>query len=157
MYSFAHLSDIHVGAFRQPVLQNLVLEAFNKAMDVCMKRNVDFVVVSGDLFDSNIPDMALVNSAVKKMREVNERGIQFYVIYGSHDFSPTQTSIVDILESAGLFTKVTKGKTEEDGKLRLEFTTDERTKAKICGISGRRLGIQKEFFEILDRGSLEME
>src|SRR5438552_8440727 len=118
MNGLAHRSDIHVGAFRQPVLQNMVLEAFSKSMDVCMQRNVDFVVVSGDLFDSNIPDMALVNSSVKKMREVKERGIQFYVIYGSHDFSPTQTSMVDILESAGLFTKVTKGKME-DGKLKL--------------------------------------
>ena len=70
MYSFAHLSDIHIGAFRQPILQNLLLNSFNEAMDVCMQRNVDFVVVSGDLFDSNIPDMALVNSSVKKMREV---------------------------------------------------------------------------------------
>lgn len=156
MYSFAHLSDLHIGAFRQPVLQNLVLRAFNEAMNVCLQRNVDFVIVSGDLFDSNIPDMALINTAVKKMREVKDRGVQFYVIYGSHDFSPTQTSIVDILESAGLFAKVTKGKIDE-GKLKLEFTTDDRTKAKLCGISGRRLGIDKEYFEILDRESLERE
>jgi DNA repair exonuclease SbcCD nuclease subunit len=150
------MSDIHIGAFRQPVLQNLVLKAFNEAMDICLHRKVDFIVVSGDLFDSNIPDMALVNSAVKKMREVKESGAAFYVIYGSHDFSPTQTSIVDILESAGLFAKVTKGKIDE-GKLKLQFTTDDRTKAKLCGISGRRLGIDKEYFEILDRESLERE
>jgi exonuclease SbcD len=156
VHSFAHLSDIHVGAFRQPTLQNLVLEAFNRAMDVCLQRKVDFVVISGDLFDSNIPDMRLVNSAVKKMREVRESGARFYVIYVSHDFSPTQTSMVDILESAGLFTKVTKGQME-DGKLRLELAYDEETGAKLCGISGRRLGVEKEFFDILDRESLEAE
>ena len=97
MPSFAHLSDVHVGAFRQPSLQKLVLDAFNSALDVCLEKKVDFIVVSGDLFDSNIPDMGLVNAAVKKMREVREKSIPFYVIYGSHDFSPTQTSIVDIL------------------------------------------------------------
>jgi exonuclease SbcD len=156
MYSFAHLSDTHIGAFRQPVLQNLVIKAFSKAIDICIERKVDFVVVSGDLFDSNIPDMALANSAVRKIREARDRGIQFYVVYGSHDFSPTQTSIVDLLESAGLFKKVTKGKIEE-GKLVLEFHTDERTKAKLCGISGRRLGIEKEYFEILNREDLERE
>jgi exonuclease SbcD len=156
MYSFAHLSDTHIGAFRQPVLQNLVLKAFSKAIDICIERKVDFVVVSGDLFHSNIPDMALANSAVRKIREARDRGIQFYVVYGSHDFSPTQTSIVDLLESAGLFKKVTKGKIEE-GKLELEFHTDERTKAKLCGISGRRLGIEKEYFEILNREDLERE
>ncbi len=156
MYSFAHLSDVHVGAFRQPVLQNLVIDAFNKAMDLCLQKRVDFIIISGDLFDSNIPDMGLLNSAVRKMGEVREKGIPFYVIYGNHDFSPTQTSIVDILQSANLFTKVMKGKTVE-GKLKLEFTTDERTKAKLCGISGRRQGIDRELYEILDRESLERE
>ncbi len=71
-------------------------------MDICVERAVDFIVVSGDLFDSNIPDMALANAAVKKIREITERDISFYVVYGSHDFSPTQTSIVDLIESAGL-------------------------------------------------------
>ena len=156
MPSFAHLSDVHVGAFRQPSLQKLVLDAFNSALDVCLEKKVDFIVVSGDLFDSNIPDMGLVNAAVKKMREVREKSIPFYVIYGSHDFSPTQTSIVDILESAGLFVKATKGRMD-DGKLELEFTSDERTGAKLCGISGRRLGIEREYYEVLDRASLEKE
>ncbi len=145
-----------MGAFRHPVLQNLVLEAFNEAMDTCVERKVDFIVISGDLFDSNMPDMALANAAVKKLREVRNKGLLLYVIYGSHDFSPTQTSIVDLLESSGLFKKVTKGKVVQE-KLRLEFEVEERTKAKICGISGRRLGIDKEYYEILDRQALEKE
>ena len=125
-------------------------------MDLCLERKVDFIVICGDLFDSNIPDMALLNSAVRKMFEIKKAGIPLYVIYGSHDFSPTQTSIVDILESAGLFTKVTKG-TMKDERLILEFTTDPKTKTKMCGISGRRRGIDKEYFEVLDRDTLEKE
>ncbi len=156
MASFAHLSDVHIGAFRHPVLQDLALRSFTRAMDICVERAVDFIVVSGDLFDSNIPDMALANAAVKKIREITERDISFYVVYGSHDFSPTQTSIVDLIESAGLFKKVTKGKVV-DGRLQLEFQTDKRTEAKLCGISGRRLGIEKEYYDILDTASLEKE
>lgn len=150
------MSDAHIGSFRNPVLQNLVLKAFNEAMDICIKRKVDFIVVSGDLFDSNIPDMAMANAAVRKIREVRNKDVQLYVVYGSHDFSPTQTSIVDLLESAGLFKKVTKGKIVR-GKLELEFQVDERTKAKLCGISGRRLGIDKEYYDILNRQALEKE
>ena len=125
-------------------------------MDICIERAVDFIIVSGDLFDSNIPDMALANAVVKKIREVTKKDIPFYVVYGSHDFSPTQTSIVDLVESAGLFKKVTKGKTV-DGKLYLEFQVDDRTNAKLCGISGRRLGIERQYYDILDRASLEEE
>lgn len=44
-----------------------------------------------------------------------------------------------------------------NGKLQLEFKTDEKTKAKLCGISGRKLGIEKEYYNILDREPLEKE
>lgn len=153
-YKFAHISDVHVGAFRQPALQKLVLDAFLKAMDVCIERGVDFVVIGGDLFDSNIPNMALANMAVRKMKEVRDLGIPIYLVYGSHDFSPTQTSIVDMLESAGLFRNVAKG-VVVDGKFELEVYQDRKTGAKLCGISGRRLGIESEAFQSLDRELLE--
>jgi len=78
-----------------------------------------------------------------------------YLVYGSHDFSPTQTSIIDLLESVGLSKKVTKGKIVH-GRLELEFRVDERTKAKLCGVSGRRLSIE-EYYEILNREALEKE
>ena len=156
MSSFAHLSDIHVGAFRNPVLQELAFNAFAEAMDICIKRRVDFIIIAGDLFDSNIPDLAIANKVVQKIVEIRKEGIGFYVVYGSHDFSPTQTSIIDLLESAGLFTKVTKGRMV-NGKLQLEFKTDEKTNAKLCGISGRKLGIEKEYYNVLDREPLEKE
>lgn len=156
MYKFAHFSDVHIGAFRHTVLQNLVLQAFKRALDICIERRVDFIIFSGDLFDSNFPDMGIANEAVKKLKDARDNGIDIYVVYGSHDFSPTQTSIVDILESAGLFAKVTKGKVVE-GKLKLDFHINKRTGARIVGIHGRKSGIEREYFEILDRESLEKE
>ncbi len=153
-YRFAHLSDTHIGAFRQPALQKLVLDAFITAMDICIERSVDFIILSGDLFDSNIPNMALANIAVRKMKEVRDRGIPIYLVYGSHDFSPTQTSVVDMLESAGLFRNVSKGVTV-DGKFELEVYRDPRTGAKLCGVYGRRLGMESDVFKSLDREALE--
>jgi hypothetical protein len=150
------MADCHLGAFSDPVLRGLSLEAFQKAMDKCMEEKIDFILISGDLFHTNIPDMGVVNQAVVKMREVRDAGINIYVIYGSHDFSPNETSIVDILASAGLFRKIVKGEII-DNKLMLEFFTDLKTKAKFVGISGRALGLEREYFEILDRESLEKE
>jgi len=150
MYKFAHISDCHLGAHRDPVLQKLESSAFEKAMTKCIDEKVDFIVVSGDLFHSNIPDMGVVNEAVKKMKEVRDEGIPIYLTYGSHDYSPNETSIVDILDSAGLFTKIVKGKVQ-NGKLKLEFTVDPKTKAKLVGMSGRTIGMEEKYFEILDR------
>jgi DNA repair exonuclease SbcCD nuclease subunit len=155
-YSFAHLSDIHIGAFRDPTLQQMVLDAFDQAMDICLKRKVDFIVLSGDIFDTNFPDMGLVNSAVRKFRQVKESGIRIYAVYGSHDFSPTQTSIIDVLESAGLFTKLPEGRSV-DGKFELPNIMDPETGTKLCGVSGRKTGIESEYFAKLDLGELEKE
>jgi DNA repair exonuclease SbcCD nuclease subunit len=88
------------------------------------------------------------------MREVRDAGINIYAIYGSHDFSPNETSIVDILASAGLFQKIVKGEVI-DNKLKLKFVTDPNTKAQLIGISGRTLGLEREYYEILDRATLE--
>jgi DNA repair exonuclease SbcCD nuclease subunit len=155
LHSFAHLSDIHVGAFRDVKLQQMVIDAFERAMDICIERRVDFLVLSGDIFDSNFPDMGLVNSAVRKFKEVRDKGIRIYVVYGSHDFSPTQTSIIDVLESAGLFVKLPDGRLVND-KLVLSFILDD-TGAKLCGISGRKSGMENEDFAKLELGRLEEE
>lgn len=156
MFKFAHLADCHIGANRAPVLEKLELAAFSKAMDICIGEKVDFVLISGDLFHANLPDMYVANEAVKKMKEVKDAGIPIYAIYGSHDFSPNGTSVIDILDSTGLIRKIVKGE-DVEGKLELEVFTDPKTKAKLVGISGRKAGLEKNYFEILDRESLEKE
>jgi len=156
MYKFAHLADCHIGANRDPVLENLELTAFKKAFDSCIQEKVDFIIITGDLFHANIPDMHVTNETVKKMKEARDRGIPIYIIYGSHDYSPNETSIIDILDSTGLIKKIVKGEVVE-GNLKLEFFTDPKTKAKLAGISARKGGLEKNYFEILDRDSLEKE
>ncbi len=156
MFKFAHIADCHIGANRDPTLEKLELAAFGKAMDTCVQEKVDFVLISGDLFHANLPDMHVANAAVKKMKEVRDAGIPIYVIYGSHDYSPNDTSIIDILESTGLIKKIVKGE-DVEGKLRLEVFTDPKTKAKLVGLSGRKAGLEKNYYEILDRAFLEKQ
>lgn len=155
MPRFAHMSDIHIGAFRQPELRELVSAAFDRAIDRCIESGVDFVVMSGDVFDSNIPDLSSVRRATGKIREARDKGVRFYVVYGSHDYSPNHVSVVDVLESAGLFTKVERPR-QEGGRLELEFVVDE-TGAKLCGISGKKLSLDRADYESLDREKLESE
>lgn len=155
MPKFAHMSDVHIGAFRQPELKDLLLEAFESAIDRCISEGVAFVIISGDIFDSNIPDLASVRRATAKMKEAADRGIRFYVVYGSHDFSPNYASIVDVLKSAGIFTMVEVPK-EGDRSLRLDFVVDP-SGAKLCGISGKKLSLDREDYSFLEKGPLEEE
>ncbi len=156
MYRFAHIADCHLGANREPELRQLEVEAFKKSIDTCISRGVDFIIISGDIFHSNLPDMWVVNEAVRKMRDAVDKGIPIYVVYGSHDYSPTGTSIIDILDSAGLVKRIGAGEVK-DGKLFLKFVEDPKTKAKLTGISARKLGIEKEYYKILNRELLEAE
>jgi len=155
MPKFAHVSDVHIGAFRQPELRGLLLEAFEAALDRCIKEKVAFIVMAGDIFDSNIPDLSSVRRAAQKMKEAADAGIRFYAIYGSHDFSPNYSSIVDVLDGAGLFTKV-ESMSSSGGRTVLSFTSDP-SGPKLCGISGRKLSIDRDEYAVLDRRRLEDE
>jgi DNA repair protein SbcD/Mre11 len=155
MPKFAHMSDIHIGAFRQPELRQLVLDAFESALDRCIEEGVEFVIMAGDIFDSNIPDLNSVRRAARKIRETADSGIRFYAIYGSHDFSPNHSSIVDVLDGAGLFAKADSISTAE-GKVLLSFIQDP-SGPRLCGISGRKLSIDRDEYALLDRGKLEEE
>jgi len=153
---FAHMSDIHLGAHREPALRELERECFAEAMDMCVNEAVDFLLISGDLFDVGIPELGVVNDAVKKMRELREAKIPVYAIYGSHDYTPTGTSIIDVLHTAGILTNLMRT-SMEDGRLRLRFLTDPETGAKLTGIAARKMGLESKYYEILDRESLEKE
>lgn len=161
MYKFAHLADCHLGSQKYPELRELELKAFKECLDICMEEEVDFIIIAGDLFHSNLPDMGVVKEAVGKLSEVNKKGINVYINYGSHDFSPNQTSIIDVITESGLMKKLFQAEVFEDEsgeeKIKLNFTTDPRTNAKLTGISGRKMGIDDTYYDMLDRKSLEEE
>lgn len=153
---FSHLADCHIGAFREEKLRELNLKAFEMAIEKSIEEKCDFILIAGDLFHSNIPDLEIVDKAVKKMKIAKEKGIPIYIIYGSHDYSANAISIIDILCSAGILTKVVSAEVVGD-KLKLNFIEDKKTKVKICGLSGRKSSLEKEYFEKLDIESLEKE
>ena len=156
MHRFAHLADVHLGAHREPSLQKLELQAFDRAMKRCSEMAVDFVLVCGDLFHVGIPDLGVVNSALKSMMGLQKLGIPIYAIYGSHDYTPNGTSVIDILNTAGALTNLFRPSFEGEA-LKLGITVDEKTGAKIAGISARKIGLESRYFDALDRASLEQE
>ncbi len=156
MFRFAHLADMHLGAHREPIMRELEMKAFKLALNQCVQRQVDFILFCGDLFHVCIPDLSVVDEAVRKMREVLDNKIPIYVIYGSHDYSPNSTSIIDVLTSAGVTKKIVDWKLVGD-KICLSFFKDPKTGAKLTGISARKAGLESRYYEMLDREALESE
>ncbi|MDH7555794.1 MAG: metallophosphoesterase family protein [Candidatus Methanosuratincola sp.] len=151
---FAHMADLHLGAVSDPKMKGLESSTLEKAFRICEEKGVDFVIIAGDIFHINIPDLSVVKEAVEVFKRFTDTGRKIYVVYGSHDFSPNSTSIIDVLEAAGVVVRVGKPSASE-GKLRPEVVTDEMTGAKITGISGRRTSLEKEAFTDLDRDYLK--
>jgi DNA repair exonuclease SbcCD nuclease subunit len=104
----------------------------------------------------NIPQLGPVKRAVEILKKARDSGIDVYMIYGSHDFNKANISMIDILHSAELFIKPTEFQTDSNSVV-LKFFVDKKTGAKITGISGRKVGLDKEIYEKLDKKNLEME
>jgi len=134
---FAHIADCHLGGWRQPELQALNLEAFERAIDACISEKLDFVLIAGDLFDNAMPSVDILKSAANKLRELKEKNIPCYIIAGSHDYSVSGKTFIDVLEKAGLVENVEKVKDDM-----LEIT--EKKDIIIAGISGKKGEMEKE-------------
>ncbi len=153
---FAHLADCHIGGWRDPKMRDLSIKAFSMAVDKCIENQVDFAIIAGDLFNTAVPGFDGLKETVAKLKELKDSHIPVYIVAGSHDFSPSGKTMIDVLENAGLVTNVVKGSVE-DNKLRLNFTIDGKTGAKITGILGRKGMLDKSYYESLDKDSLENE
>lgn len=131
-------------------MKSLTHEAFEKTISNTIKENPDFLLIAGDLFHTAIPGIDSLKVAVKQLQRLKENTIPVYVIAGSHDFSPSGKTMLDILEEANLIKDVTRGEVINN-KLKLKFTTDPKTNIKITGILGKKGSLDKYYYEDLDR------
>ena len=154
MFKFAHMADIHIGAHKDKRLMELEIQAFNESIDICINQGVKFIIIAGDFFDKPVPELEQVKKIIEKLIELSQLNIPVYVIYGSHDYSPGQDSMIDLLEAAKLIVKIYNPKSV-NGKIRLEMYQDRETGVKLAGISARKVGLEKTYFEKLDREYLE--
>ena len=57
---FAHISDVHLGAWRDERLNELGYKAFEKTVNNVIDEEVDFVIISGDLYDVSNPKVEVL-------------------------------------------------------------------------------------------------
>lgn len=154
---FAHLSDCHIGGWRDPKMRELNHKSFALAITRSIQEKVDFILISGDLFNTAVPAIDSLKFAVEQLRKVKDAHIPIYIIAGSHDFSPSGKTMIDVLEHAGLVINVAKGAELPDGRLRLEFTEDPKTRVKVTGMIGKKGGLETGYYHVLSKENLEQE
>ncbi len=136
---FAHLSDIHLGAFNDEAIKKVLWDSFIAAIRDALIREVEFIIIAGDLFHNNVPDMNSAKVVAEVLREIKDKGIKTFVVYGSHDYSLTENSMIDVLEKGGLIIKISRN---IEGKV-VPYR-DEKLGINLYGIDARKNGIEAD-------------
>ncbi|MGA9839496.1 MAG: DNA repair exonuclease [Thermoplasmata archaeon] len=158
-FVFAHLADAHVGAWpRDPAVRAALRESVLRALSVVSERGAEFLLISGDLFHTPVPDPGEVAPIAAALRELVEKGRRIYVIYGSHDYIAHRTSWLDVLAETGVFLKVAPEAVRSEGtRWTLPYLVDLPTGARIAGISGRSHGLDRDYFRAVDSEAFRAE
>ena len=158
-FVFAHLADAHVGAWpRAPKVRAALRESVLRALAVVEERSAEFLLISGDLFHTPVPDPTEVAPVAAALKRLVDQGRRVYAIYGSHDYVAHRTSWLDVLAAAGVFVKVAPEAVRTEGtRWTLPFLIDPATGARIAGISGRSHGLDREYFRAVDSEAFSAE
>ena len=93
-FSFLHIADLHLGrAFSDLSEINNKIDfcsqacnkAFNKIIELAIEKQVSFILISGDSFDSDEHDLSAKLLFLKNLKLLAKKGIKSFVICGNHD------------------------------------------------------------------------
>ncbi len=114
MFSFIHAADIHLDS---PMLRlegyegapvELIRQATRRALDnlvqLAISEKVDFVLISGDLYDGDWKDYNTGLYFVSRMARLAEAGIPVCIIAGNHDAANKMTKSLRLPERIHRFT-----------------------------------------------------
>ena len=100
----AHISDSHLGYFQYRLNERKedFLKAFREAVRRAIEEKVDFIIHTGDLFESYHPDVSTISEAISVFKEIKDAGIPVFSITGNHDrvlrrgYSPPHRILKDL-------------------------------------------------------------
>jgi DNA repair exonuclease SbcCD nuclease subunit len=113
MFSFIHTADIHLdspmlrlaGYEGAPVEQ--IRQATRRALDnlvnLAVSEKVDFVLISGDLYDGDWKDYNTGLYFVSRMARLADAGIGVYIVAGNHDAANKMTRSLRMPEGVHIF------------------------------------------------------
>ena len=93
--TFIHAADLHLGASFRGLralsdvwanrLFSAIVEAYDRVIDAALDRQVDFVVIAGDIFDSARASSGDYLHFFEGLKRLDKAGIPSYLVSGNHD------------------------------------------------------------------------
>ena len=92
---FIHAADIHLDSPLRGLeaypgapaerLRIATRQAFDRVVELCLEERVDFLIIAGDLFDTEVKDFNAALAAAVQLRKLDQASIPVYLILGNHD------------------------------------------------------------------------
>jgi DNA repair exonuclease SbcCD nuclease subunit len=112
-FRFLHTADLHLDsplrtlALRDAELGSLIANATRAALvrmvDACLERQVDALVIAGDLYDGELRSMATPLFLTRQFQRLNEAGVAVFLVRGNHDALATVTKHLTLPDNVTLF------------------------------------------------------
>ena len=113
MVRFVHASDLHLDATFGGVdatddkvagaLSRSTLQAFDRVIDLCIEKEVDFLVIAGDLYNSADRSLGAELSFQRGMRRLADVRIPAFVVQGNHDPADGWSAGLELPDSVVVF------------------------------------------------------
>jgi DNA repair exonuclease SbcCD nuclease subunit len=95
LLKFVHTADLHLGSplasrsvKEESVASRLMratFEGFENIIDLCIREDVDFLLISGDIYDSADREIYEQLTFRKYLKRLSDAGIPVYLAFGNHD------------------------------------------------------------------------
>jgi DNA repair exonuclease SbcCD nuclease subunit len=99
---FVHAADLHLDSPLQSLsrheprqverMRRAGREAFERLIDLCIDQEAAFLVIAGDLYDHDCPNMQIAVFLRRELRRLEEKGTRCLIIKGNHDAGNKITS-----------------------------------------------------------------
>ncbi len=110
---FIHTADLHLGSTLHitgepgsklnKLFSTAVFDAFRRVCNAALKHEVDFMVISGDIFDERQRSIKAVNFFNEQARRLADADINIYAITGNHDPFQEEDDLVNLPGNVHLF------------------------------------------------------
>ncbi len=132
---FIHTADLHLdtpfkglASWNKDLackLKDATFRSLKKIIDLCLKENVDFLIISGDIFESENKSLAAQLQFISELKRLSDSGIHAYFVCGNHDPLNSWLDTVQFPENIYRF-----------GSSKIENYTYIRNKKPVADISG---------------------
>ncbi|CDQ21119.1 DNA repair exonuclease SbcCD nuclease subunit [Halobacillus karajensis] len=110
---FVHSADLHIDSLFKTKghlpgrlldkLRSSTFEAFDRLIDLCIKHQVDFLLIAGDLYNEEIRSIKAQVHLRRGFERLQQKNIHVYVSYGNHDYIEGNELPIEMPENVHIF------------------------------------------------------